>query len=136
MLKTTFHVSLVCIGKIIEKYKINRPDFINELVGDFCDFTKTKSIDFIGFRNQFRFAAQNERRSVIVMCDVSNLEEFYEVINKKYALDIGLQPTHITLYTLQPNGGIYLIDNEDIKNLTKAISLPGIYDTLNLQKNN
>ena len=127
-LKTTFHASLVCIGKIIEKYKVSRPDFINEIVSDFCSFTKNKSIDFIRFRNEFRFVVQNERRSVIVMCDISNLEEFYGVINKKYGLKIEPQPTHITLYTLQPDTGIFLIDNGDIDNLSKVIVPPLILE--------
>lgn len=128
--KSHFHVSLISLGKIIEKYKIIRPDFINEVVNYFCEFVKNNSIDFIRFRDEFRFVAHNERRSVIVMCEVSNLNEFYEIINKKYGFDIAMQPTHITIYTLQPDMGIFLVDDESINNLTKIIALPDIYDKL------
>lgn len=124
LIKTSFHCSLVCIGKIMEKYRILRPDFINEVVGDFCGFAQNKSVDFIRFSGEFRFASQNKRRSVIAMCEVSNLDEFYEIMNKKYGLKVALPPTHVTLYTLQPDLGIFLVNNEDIDNLTKAVTLP------------
>ena len=32
------HISLVCIGKIIEKYNIQIPDFKDEMIKDFCEF--------------------------------------------------------------------------------------------------
>lgn len=124
LLRTAFHISLMCIGKIAEKYNVTRPDFINEVVNDFCEFVQNKDIDFIRFTGEFRFATQNERRTVIAMCEVSNLDEFYEIMNKKYGLKVELPPTHVTLYTLQPDMGIFLVDSEDINNLTKVIALP------------
>ncbi len=124
LLKTSFHVSLVCIGHIAERYKVLRPDFINEIVNDFCSFVQDKSIDFIRYRNEFRLAAQDEKRSVVVMCDVSNLDEFYELINKKYGPMVKAPPTHITLYTLQPDIGIFLTNADDVNNLTKVIIPP------------
>lgn len=123
-LKTEFHVSLVCVGKIMEKHKVSRPDFINEIARDFCEFVKNKNVDFAGFSGEFRFAARNEKRTVIAMCEVSNLNEFFDVMNKKYGLKVESPPAHVTLYTLQPNLGIFLVNNEDINNLTKTVVLP------------
>ncbi|MBU1349736.1 MAG: hypothetical protein ABII99_00125 [Patescibacteria group bacterium] len=45
-LKTSFHVNLVCIGKIIEKQNIIILDFIDKIVADFCDFIQLKSVVF------------------------------------------------------------------------------------------
>lgn len=126
LLKTSFHVSLVCIGKIIEKYSVLIPDFINKVVNDFCEFVQTNSIDFLRYRNEFSFVTQSERRSVVVMCDVSNLDKFSQFVNQKYRLKVEYPPTHITLYTLQPDKGIYLTNSEDIKQLTEPIPNPGL----------
>jgi hypothetical protein len=60
------------------------------------------------------------------MCDISNLNNFFDLINKKYDLQIEYQPTHVTLYTLQPNKGIFLADSGDIEKLSKPITNPGI----------
>lgn len=125
-LKTSFHVSLVCIGKIIEKHKVIIPDFINKIVDDFCEFTWTNSINFLRYRNEFRLAVQNEKRSIVVMCDISNLDEFFKFMNKKYNLNVEYPPTHITLYTLQLDKGIFITDAEDIEKFTKLITNPGL----------
>jgi len=123
-LRSEFHVSLVCIGKIIEKHHISAPNFVSEVINDFCTFVKTNDIDFLRFRNEFKFVAQNERRSLVVMCDVSNLDKFFLLMNQKYKLNIEYPPTHVTLYALQHR--IYLVDSEDIARLTKPIDNPGL----------
>lgn len=124
--KSSFHISLVCIGKIIGKYKIEAPYFFEKIVADFCEFTKTNSVDLLRYRDEFKFASENERRAVIVMCDISNLNNFFDLINKKYSLQLEYPPTHATLYTLQPNVDIFLTDAGDIAKLTKLIINPGI----------
>lgn len=122
-LKSSFHVSLVCIGKIIEKNKIFLDNFENKIINDFCEFTKNTNIQIIKYTD-FRLATDKERRSLIVMCEVSNLNNFFNLINKKYSLNIETQPTHLTLYTLQPDLGIFLTNTQDIKNMTKLIDVP------------
>ncbi|MBI4094703.1 MAG: hypothetical protein HY435_00730 [Candidatus Liptonbacteria bacterium] len=124
--KTSFHVSLVCIGKIIEKQNVSTPNFQDKIVADFCEFTQKNNVDLLRYRDEFRFAFQNERKAIIAMCDVSNLESFFMHVNQKYGLSIEYPPTHVTLYTLQPDKGIFLTDSGDIEKLTKLISNPGI----------
>lgn len=123
LLKTEFHVSLICFSPIMEKYKVYIPDFIEKITADFCEFVQNNDINLLCYRDGFRFAARDERRSVIVMCDVSNLDKFFELINKKYNLQIEYPPTHVTLYALQDRG-IYLTDSQDIQKLTKLIFNP------------
>lgn len=124
--RNEFHVSLVCIGKIIEKHNVSIPDFISKITNNFCDFVQTNPIDFLRYRDEFKFAALDEKRSVVVMCDVSNLDKFFTLINKKYGLNLEYPPTHVTLYTLQQKRGVFLTDSEDIKKLTKQIPNPGL----------
>ncbi len=123
-LRSSFHVSLVCIGKIIEKNKIAIPDFAKSVIKDFCEFTKAHDVSLTAFRDEFRFVEQNERRTVVIMADVSFLDNFFTLLNKKYHLEIEVPPTHITLYTLPSGHGIYLTTPGDIRQLTKIIKNP------------
>ncbi len=122
--KTSFHISLVCIGKIIEKYHVTIPDFIEKIVTDFCEFVRTTSIDLVDYQDDFRFVTEAEKRSVVVFCGISNLDRFFDFINKKYSLAVEYPPTHVTLYTLQPDVGIFLTNKADLQKLTKKIERP------------
>jgi hypothetical protein len=123
-LKDSFHISLVCIGKIIEKNQLTIPDFVNKVIADFCDFTNKINIELDQYRDEFRFVSENDRKSVVAMCDIKNLDKFFDFLNQKYNLNLEYPPTHATLYTLQPNLGIFLTDTDDIKRLTKRIEAP------------
>jgi hypothetical protein len=126
LLKTSFHVSLVCIGKIAQKNNLTDPDIVNKMVLDFCKFTQRIAVDLKEYRDEFKLATEAERRAVIVMCNISNLDKFFDFINQKYGLKLEYPPTHVTLYTLQPNMGIFLTDSEDMRKLTKPTKNPGL----------
>ncbi len=120
-----FHVSLVYVGRIIETYNISIPDFLNKIINDFCDFTATNNIEVIRYNNEYKFVSRDGLKTVVVMCEVSNLNKFFDFINKKYKLNIKYPPTHVTLYnTLKGEPGIYLMDSNDIKNFTVSIPNP------------
>lgn len=125
-MKTTFHVTLVAIEKIIEKYGVTVPGFLEEVTGDFCEFVREHEVRFTGFREEWRFAFQGEKRSLVVMCSVSNLNTFFERLNAKYDLHVEYPPTHVTLHTFQRDRGIFLTDQDDIENMTKQVENPGI----------
>ncbi len=122
-LKNSFHVSLICIGKIIEKHEISISDFENKIINDFCEFSKTNDIRILKY-SDYKFAARDELKTVIVMCEVSNLYTFFKIINTKYRLEIEYPPTHVTLYAHDGKTGIFLTDSNNIKNLTKEIPNP------------
>lgn len=118
------HVSLVCIGEIVKKHNISIPDFENKVVNDFCEFFQTNDIKLISYTNDFKFVTQDDLKTIVVMCKVSNLDKFFELINKKYKLNIEYPPTHVTLYKLPGKLGIFLTDSNDIKNFTVPIENP------------
>ena len=124
VLKSSFHISLVCINEIIKKHNISISGFVDSMKKDFCDFVKTNDINLLSYLDDFRFVEENELKTVIVMCKVSNLDNFFGTINKKYGLTIECPPTHVTLYTLKDKLGIFLTDTNDIKNFTKPIPNP------------
>jgi len=122
--KNEFHISLVCIKKIEEKYNVKIPNFLNMIINDFCEFNKINTLELLHYNNNYRFVARDDLKSVIVMCEILNLNKFFDLINRKYGLNIEYPPTHVTLYTLKDSIGIYLIDSSDIKNLTNLIDNP------------
>ena len=124
LLKTSFHVSLVCILEIVKKHNISISDFENNIINDFCEFIKSNNISLESYINNFKFCVQDDKKSIIVLCKITNLNKFFENVNKKYGLKIEYPPTHVTLYTLDGGKGIFLTDANDIKNLTKPIPNP------------
>lgn len=123
LLQSSFHVSLVCINEIIKKHNISIPDFENKIVSDFCEFSKTNKIEVLKY-NDFKFTVKDDLKTVIVMCDISNLDEFFKIINNKYGLNIEYPPTHVTPYILPNKHGIFLTDANDIKKFTEPIPNP------------
>jgi len=132
VLKSSFHVSLVCTGKISEKNNIPASGFHENILKDFEDFIKNKPVEFQGFTNEFRLVSEDEKRTIIAMCEVSNLKEFFEIVNTKYNLQLEYPPLHVTLYTLQPDVGIFVTDKADIENLTTV--LPNPFEDQDLNK--
>jgi hypothetical protein len=124
LINSFLHISLVCIGEITKKHNILIPDFENKVINDFCEFSQNNDVSVIKYTDDFKFVARDDLRSIIVMCKVTNLDKFFDLINKKYGLKIEYPPTHVTLYTLPLKFGIFLTDSSDIKNLTTPIENP------------
>jgi hypothetical protein len=124
-LPSPFHISLIYIQRIIDNYNILIPDFFNKIIEDFCDFTKTNNIELIGYKNEYKLVERNGKKTIVVMCEVSNLNKFFDLINEKYELNIKYPTTHVTLYNvLKGEPGVYLMDSDDIKNFTTPIPNP------------
>ena len=123
VLKPSFHISLVCINEIIKKHNVLDSSFRDSVLQDFCEFVEKNDVSLLNFNEEFKFAEENDLKTIIILCRVSNLEKFFETINKKYGLNIEYPPTHVTLYSIDGRG-IFLTDTSDIKNLTKPIPNP------------
>ncbi len=118
--KDHFHVSLLCVKNILE----TKPDIEEEIIQHFCNFMQENEIEFNGFTKEFRLAIREERKSVVAMCKVSNLDAFAEYLTEKIGIPIAPQPTHVTIYTLQHNMGIGLNSPEKLEEKTKPIEIP------------
>ena len=118
--KEEFHCSLVCVKDLQEKYG----DDINEkIINLFHNFSSKNKMDLVGYRNEFRLVQRGERVSVIVMCDISNIDKFFELMKQELGIESDIQPTHVTLYTLQPNMGIGVNTYLGL-NATKEVQVP------------
>lgn len=118
--KSSFHVSLVCVKDILSK----NPNVEQDVLNEFCSFTEKKEISFIRYTGEFRFARHEERKTLVALCKVSNLSEFSESLGRKLEIALPLQPTHVTLYTLQPDAGIGLNSPVDMETKSVPVDVP------------
>ncbi len=118
--KDHFHVSLLCVKNILETY----PDKEEEIIQHFCDFTQEHEVKFEGFTKEFRMATREERKSIVAMCKVSNLDAFAQYLSEKIGMEVFTQPTHVTIYTLQHNMGIGLNSPEELEEKSNPVEVP------------
>ena len=126
--KSEFHVSLLALKNILPLMntvdaKVNEDD----LVQDFLDYQKDVELSEYSLTSQLRYVARGERETVVVMVDVPNLGGLFEKLRKKYKVDLPIQPTHITLYTLQPEAGIGILSNNELERDSNPILIPQLH---------
>jgi hypothetical protein len=123
-LKSEFHISLINAGKVAALIDKNKQQQIeNEIVEEFKDFITKLSLENYKVTKKFRFVERDERKTIIVIAEVPNLDKFFEKLRQKYGKDIPSQPTHITLYTLQPERGIGIFSENELNNESRQIEL-------------
>jgi len=118
--KSSFHVSLLCVKDILA----NNPDSEQEILNTFCTFVADRDISFVRYTGKFRFAQFEGKKTLVALCEVSNLTEFSKVLEERSKIKISSQPTHVTLYTLQPDIGIGLNSPTDMENKSISVEAP------------
>ena len=118
--KPSFHASLLCVKDIIEKHG----DLEKRVLDFFCSFVSKNDVSFVKYSGEFRFVTNEERKTLIALCEISNLKEFSESLGHKFGIEVPPQPTHVTLYTLQFNIGIGLNSPADMKEKSVPVQVP------------
>ena len=113
--KKEFHTTLVHVHDTVQEEKV---------VSLFSRFVAEKSINVLSFSGELRSAMKENRQTLLVLCAVSNLAEFFTDMHVSLGLDIPVQPTHVTLYTL-PNGRGIAVDSEEEMRQLPLVSLLG-----------
>ena len=121
-LKSSFHVSLICVRDILAK---NNKENLEQIILDyFCKFILENDVSFIKFTGEFRLAKSEERKTIVARCEVSNLEKFLQQISNELGIEALNQPTHVTLYTLQPDLGIGLNSFAELEKKSISTEVP------------
>jgi hypothetical protein len=125
VLKSEFHISLVCTKKIAVLIDPTRVDEIRaEIVESFKQFIQTTPLTDYGITNEFRLVKRDERVTLVVLAVVPGLENFFAELEERYGKNIPVQVTHITLYTLQPEAGIGILSLEELERDSKPVNVP------------
>lgn len=126
LLKSKFHVTILPIQQLIERYAINISNFETSVAEDFCQYVKENPIELVSFSNEYRVVSQNNLKTLVVMCEVTNYDGLFVFINKKYNLNMEVPRTHVTIYSSEPDKGIYLINLDDVQQITKIVDIPNL----------
>ena len=57
------------------------------------------------------------------MTSLPGLEKFFAELQEKYGVKLPLQPTHITLYTLQPEAGIGILSPHELERDSEVVDV-------------
>ncbi len=124
LIKSEFHISLVCTKRIAELIDPSQKERIeNEIVNLFRSFIEHRNIATFKSTKQLRLVERDERRTLIMMVKLPGLNEFFESLSRQYHQEVPLQPTHITMYTRQPEVGIGILSNEELEHDSKPIEI-------------
>lgn len=120
-----FHVSLMALKHLAPMIDPESPtEVTTQLVDDFVRFTKATPLTTLELTSEFRLVRRGERVSVVVMVEVPGIDALFDTLRIKYGPTLPTQPTHITLYTLQPNTGIGLFSFDEVARDTRVVMIP------------
>lgn len=128
VVKAEFHISLVWAGRLSGMIDEKNKDKIkNEMIEEFEKFTENNSLENYELTGELRLVKKADRKTIIAMAKVPNLDIFFEKLSQKYGVELPVQPTHITLYTLPSDKiGIGILSNEELQRISRIIGIPDI----------
>lgn len=125
--KSEFHVSLMALKNLLPLINTVNTDVDEaDLVQAFLDYQSSTDLSAFTPTQELRYVKRGERETVVAMVDVPNIDSLFQRLREKYNVDIPTQPTHITLYTLQPETGIGILSQEELERDSCSIELPEI----------
>lgn len=131
--KDTFHFTVLHVETACELMRaaggLQHASAEEKVTAFFNTFVEKHPIDLVSFQDDFRYAQKDEKRTVVVRCIASNLTEFFAELNHTFGIDMPIQPTHVTLYTLQKNVGIH-IPSDEVMNSLPNVNIPELAKAL------
>jgi hypothetical protein len=128
-LKSELHISLICVKRIVPMINEERTDELQaEILEAFQSFITKTPLDTFKPSKVFRLVERDERKTVVMMVEVPHLKEFFEMLSSKYDKRLPVQPTHITLYTLQHEAGIGILTTEELERDSVQVEVEGLSD--------
>ena len=91
-----------------------------ELASFFELFVENNPIELVSFLDDFRYVEEDEKRTIIVRCMVSNLAELFIAFNTVFEVQLPTQPAHVTLYSLEKSVGIHINSDEKMESLERV----------------
>lgn len=124
-LKREFHVSLICVKKILPQLIEKHGDEAkaNKLLSEaLIKALSTYEPIFENYTGELRTAKDGDKETIVAMCTVKNLDKVFEDLGTLLDLSLELPPTHITLYTLANKKAIGIATKEELNTLTQKLA--------------
>jgi len=125
LLKGEFHISLICAKRIAALIDPeNKESLQAEILAEFKKFILKHELKDFSLLPEFRFVEMDTRKTLIILVEVPDLDLLFTHLEEKYGTKLPLQPTHITLYTLQPEAGIGILSHEELEQYSELVEVP------------
>ena len=114
--KDEFHVTLLHVKNA--SIAANVPT--EEILTFFDLFIEKHPIEFLSTVDDFRYMQENERKTIVVRCDVSNLDLLFTELNEKFNINVPKQPPHVTIYSLPDKPAIHILSEAIMESLERV----------------
>lgn len=122
--KSEFHITLINAAATAQFINTENAESIEaEILEEFKRFITENPIDQYRLFKKFRFVSRDDRKSIIAMAEVPNLQEFFNSLRSSYDKTIPYQPTHATIYVLPNKGGIGLLSDRELERDSKEVEV-------------
>ena len=128
--KSEFHVTLLHAKSHAGLSNISN----QELASFFTTFVSKWPIALLSFTDDFRYVEEGEKKTLLVRCIVSHIEELFAALNRAFGTHLPVQPAHVTLYSLETTVGIHVNSEGAMARLERVESpeLEEAYGKINL----
>ncbi|MFZ1483910.1 MAG: hypothetical protein WAS36_02765 [Candidatus Saccharimonadales bacterium] len=122
--QTEHHISLICTKRLVPLLTLKNSNGVEqEFITAFLEFEAQQHITEYEVTNEFFVVEKDDRKSIVVKCNVPYLDELFQSLNDTFEQDFPKQVAHITLFA-RNNAGIGLISDEELARIAKPINLP------------
>ena len=117
--KEEFHVTLLHARETPRLTHVSN----EELASFFDSFVERNPIGLLSFLDDCRYVEEYGKKTILVRCTASNLEELFAACNDAFRVQLPTQPAHVTLYSLERSVGIHINSGEKMEGL-EHVHLP------------
>ncbi len=130
--KDEFHITLLNVKFLAEIINPTNYETIkNQLLQEFDDFIQTHSLANYTVTNELRFVQENDKKTLVVIAHVDNLDELFELLSQKFSVNLPRQVAHVTLYRHPKNFiGIPINSAEALRSISQPITVPAVESAL------
>jgi hypothetical protein len=123
--KTEFHISLACLKRLAPMINPDQPSIAEaEMLRLFQGFILSEPMNNFELLPELRYVERDKRATIVVMTAVPGLIGYFDLLRQHFDTELPDQPTHISLYTRQPDAGISISSAEDLASDTRIVIVP------------
>lgn len=139
--KEKFHMSILGIKNyakaLTEKLQINPGEAEERILRESARILGEKPVRFLRFVDDIRLVEEDDKKTIAVMCEAENLDNFFDKLREALGIEIATQPVHSTIYTREGGCGIGMINQDELDSFSKPLTedeLPSVKEALNWDK--
>ena len=121
VVKDEFHVTLLwlpAVQELVVKDKKSEEELLKTVVKIF----HRTDVSFDQFLDDIRLAQHKNAKTIVIMCRLKGIDQFFVELRKALKIDVPTQTTHVTLYTLENGIPIGINNKEQLAGRTRKLT--------------